>query len=153
MERADDMIEITREDLSESLQKDLAEVEATLVHSYCPHSGLCVAAGLILESGAMVTGVNYESASYGLTQCAERNAIGRAQVEGKIDAVRGLLLSACYRDRDETAPALTPCGACRQWLFELSNRIGRDFVIYSFWKGSNNGLKGSVRDLLPRAFS
>ena len=86
------MKEITREDLSDSLKKDLEEVEASLGQSYCPHSGLCVAAGLILNSGDLVTGVNYESASYGLTQCAERNAIGRAQVEGKIEDIQGLVL-------------------------------------------------------------
>jgi len=146
------MKEITRDELSESLKQDLLEVEASLVHSYCPHSGLCVAAGLVLDSGGLITGVNYESASYGLTQCAERNAIGRAQVEEKINEVRGLLLSTCYKDKDDMAPALTPCGACRQWLFELSSRLGRDFVVYSFWKGSKHGLKGSARDLLPRAF-
>ena len=146
------MKEITRDELSESLKQDLLEVEASLVHSYCPHSGLCVAAGLVLESGGLITGVNYESASYGLTQCAERNAIGRAQVMGKINEVRGILLSTCYKDKDEMAPALTPCGACRQWLFELSSRLGQDFDVYSFWKGSKHGLKGSARDLLPRAF-
>lgn len=146
------MKEITREDLTESLRRHLAEVEATLVHSYCPHSGLCVAAGLVLETGGLVTGVNYESASYGLTQCAERNAISRAQVEEKIHEVNALVLSACYKDRDDEASALTPCGACRQWLCELSDRIDRDFEVYSFWKGSDNGLMGSARDLLPRAF-
>ena len=147
------MKQITREELSESLKQDLLQVEAALGQSYCPHSGLCVAAGLVLRSGGIVTGVNYECASYGLTQCAERNAIGRAQVEGKIDEIDILLLSTCYKETDEVADALTPCGACRQWLLELSNRLGRDIEVYSFWKGSNQGLKGSVRDLLPKAFS
>ena len=146
------MREISRDELSERLQADLLQVEATLAHSYCPHSRLCVAAGLVLEKGELITGVNYESASYGLTQCAERNAIGRAQVEERIHEICGLILSACHLDDNRESPPLTPCGACRQWLFELSNRLGRDFVVYSFWKGSKRGLKGSARDLLPRAY-
>lgn len=146
------MKEISRDDLSESLQRDLQQVEEALSTSYCPHSGLCVAAGLILDSGELITGVNYESASYGLTQCAERNAISRAQAENKVEQVQGLLLSACYQNNDHDSPPLTPCGACRQWLSELSDRIGRDFVVYSFWKSGRNGLTGSARELLPQAF-
>jgi cytidine deaminase len=151
-ERVIKMKEISRDDLSESLQRDLQQVEEALSTSYCPHSGLCVAAGLILDSGELITGVNYESASYGLTQCAERNAISRAQAENKVEQVQGLLLSACYQNNDHDSPPLTPCGACRQWLSELSDRLGRDFVVYSFWKSGRNGLTGSARELLPQAF-
>ncbi len=146
------MKEIQREELSKLQERALRQVETALSRSHCPYSGLCVAAGLILENGDLITGVNYESASYGLTQCAERNAISRAQVEGRIQEASSLLLSACHLNDDQECPPLTPCGACRQWLVELCQRLDRDLVIYSFWKGSPRGLKGSARDLLPRAY-
>lgn len=130
----------------------LQEAEAALEQSYCPHSGLSVAAGLVLSSGEVITGINYESVSYGLTLCAERSAITRAQVEGKIPDVVGLVLSACNRESEKDGQPLTPCGACRQWLLELSNRLGRDIPVYSFWKGTDSGLAGTVRELLPSAF-
>lgn len=146
------MQEIRRADLEEFLKQGFKQLEKELVHSHCPHSGLRVAAGLWLESGELVTGINYESASYGLTQCAERNAISRAQVEGKIGGVQGILLTASLVDGRKLPDPLTPCGACRQWLCELSMRLQRDIAVYSFWKGSRKGLQGSARNLLPRAF-
>jgi cytidine deaminase len=146
------MEEVKRDELDERLRAHLESVEASLEDSFCPHSGLCVSAGLILESGQLITGVNYESAAYGLTQCAERNAIARAQTEGKAGSIQGLILSARHRATDTESPPLTPCGACRQWLSELSARLGHDIVVYSFWNGGQQGLKTSASELLPKAF-
>ena len=143
---------IHRTELGDPIRQDLLKVEAVLNESYSPYSNLCVAAGLILKSGGLVTGVNYESASYGLTLCAERSAIARAQVEGSLAEVCGLILATRNRDNDFEKDPLTPCGACRQWLAELSDRLGKDFPVYSFWNGGETGLQGTVRELLPRAF-
>ncbi|MEX0326680.1 MAG: cytidine deaminase [Puniceicoccaceae bacterium] len=143
---------IKRDELPAECAAALQDAESALEQSYCPHSGLSVAAGLVLSSGEVVTGINYESVSYGLTLCAERSAITRAQVEGKASEVEALVLSACQKGSEAPGEPLTPCGACRQWLLELSNRLGRDFPVYSFWKGTDSGLAGTVRELLPSAF-
>ena len=146
------MKHIERSELEPVTLDALLKVEAALDNSYCPHSGLSVAAGLMMEDGGLVLGVNYESASYGLTLCAERTAIARAQTEGSLTGITALVL-ATHNNRNEAGGnPLTPCGACRQWLSELSGRLGRDIPVYSFWKAGESGITGSVRELLPEAF-
>ena len=146
------MKHIDRNELDPPIREALEVVEAALERSYCPHSGLSVAAGLILSSGEVVTGINYESASYGLTLCAERTAIAKAQTEGSVLKTTALVLASSRGDGPPTASPLSPCGACRQWLCELSNRLGHDIPVYSFWKDGASGLAGTARQLLPSAF-
>ena len=144
---------ILRSDLDHHTAKALDCAESALARSYCPHSGLCVGAGLLLDDGRVVEGINYESDSYGLTLCAERTALARAQTEGSIEASRAIVLSAKWRQGSEISEPLTPCGACRQWLAELSRRLGRDIPVYSFWANADKGLLTSARELLPGSFS
>lgn len=143
---------IERSHLDSQTAEALKAAEAVLEHSYCPHSGLCVGAGLLLEDGRVVTGINYESDSYGLTLCAERTALARAQTEGLIGKTRAIVLSARWMEKASVSEPLTPCGACRQWLAELSQRLGRDIPVYSFWASSEEGLHTSARELLPGSF-
>ncbi len=143
---------VKRSELSREEQECLIQVEASLINSHSPYSGFCVGAGLLLDGGQTVVGVNYESASYGLTLCAERSAIARAQVEGLAARTTGLVLSARHADPGKAPFSLTPCGACRQWIAELSNRLGRDFPVYCFWQGQETGLQDSAQNLLPQAF-
>lgn len=83
-------------------------------HAYAPYSGLRVGAVLLLEDGATVSGCNIENASYGLTICAERNALFRAVAEhGPQVRVAALLIANL---NEVTSP---PCGACRQVLGEF----------------------------------
>ena len=143
---------IARDKLKEPFVTALVDVERVLGNSYCPCSGLCVAAGWVLEDKPTITGINYESASYGLTLCAERSALTRAQVKGVIRDGIGMVISASWRPAETSASPLSPCGACRQWLAELAQRLGRDFPVYSFWKGAENGIVTTARELLPNSF-
>ena len=146
------MKEVARIELETSIREGLEKVETVLANSHCPHSGLSVAAGLVLASGEIVLGINYESASYGLTLCAERTALAKAQSDGTILEATSLILAANCEASDPSHPPLTPCGACRQWLAELSERLGRDFPVYSFWKGGSTGLHTTAQELLPKPF-
>lgn len=143
---------LKRTELSPAEQECLDKVEAALGNSHSPYSGLCVGAGLLLEDGQAIVGINYESASYGLTLCAERTAIAQAQSMGVAIKTVGLVISARHADEAKAPFNLTPCGACRQWIAELSTRIGRDFPVYCFWQGQQSGLQGSAQNLLPEAF-
>ncbi len=89
-----------------------ARAEAGLAHAYAPYSGFRVSAALLTEDGRSFPGVNVENASYGLTVCAERNALAAAVAHG-VRRVRALVV-VC----SGAAPP-SPCGACRQVLCEF----------------------------------
>jgi cytidine deaminase len=144
---------IRRKELSPALAAALLAAEAALDRSHCPHSGLSVAAALTIEGGAPLTGVNYESASYGLTLCAERAAIARARAEGLDDRITGLVLAVRWPAQAGAGGPLTPCGACRQWLAELAQRLGRQLPVQSFAEGGEDGFRTSSSELLPAAFN
>ena len=80
--------------------------------AYAPYSGLSVGAAGLNERGEVVCGCNVENASFGLTLCAECGLVSALRVGG---AQRLRAVAVCSGDG---AP-LTPCGRCRQLLFEL----------------------------------
>ena len=91
--------------------------------AYSPYSKVRVGAVLVGKDGKKYSGCNVENASYGLTQCAERNALGAAIVAG--DAPRSSKVLLVYATGFKT---LTPCGACRQVMSEL---LANDATIIS----------------------
>ena len=108
--------------------------------AYAPFSKFLVGAALLAPDGRIITGCNCESASYGLTMCAERVAVFKAIGEGVPHAVR----IAIVADTREPTP---PCGACRQWLWEFGGDIE---VILANLEGEK--ARHRMRDLLPFAF-
>jgi cytidine deaminase len=109
-------------------------------HAYVPYSHFPVGAALLARDGRVFTGVNVENASYGLAQCAERVAIGKAVSEG----VHDFVAIAVVGPEDEVA--CTPCGACRQVLHEFG---GGMLVVTA--DGDSLQVR-SADDLLPGAF-
>ena len=114
--------------------------EAARARAYAPYSGFCVGAALETEEGTIVTGCNIENASYGLTICAERNAVAAAVLAGHRRFVRLALVS------DAPEP-ITPCGACRQVLAEF----GLELRVESY--AGTQMRSWTVRELLPASFS
>ena len=83
-------------------------------NSYSPYSKFSVGAAVIDTDGRAFAGCNVENASYGMTQCAERNAIGAAISSGcKAGSLVTMLI---YTPGDTVHP---PCGACRQVMHEM----------------------------------
>ena len=90
------------------MSEELVEkAERAAVHAYAPYSNYHVGAVVRMHDGTEFTGVNVENAAYPLTQCAEKTALGSAAAAG-------------YRPGDVAAAGInaSPCGGCRQWLFE-----------------------------------
>ena len=108
--------------------------------AWAPFSKFLVGAALLAPDGRIITGCNCESASYGLTMCAERVAIFKAISEGVTKAVR----IAIVVDTKEPTP---PCGACRQWLWEFGGDVE---VILANLGGEL--ARHRMSDLLPFAF-
>ncbi|MBP9502994.1 MAG: cytidine deaminase [Candidatus Promineofilum sp.] len=109
--------------------------------AYAPYSRFTVGAALLADDGRIYSGVNVENASYGLTVCAERNAVGTMAATG---GRRVLALAVC------TANGVTPCGACRQVLSEFAPDEG-DIVIWIV-DGAGSVRETTLRALLPDSF-
>lgn len=90
----------------------LSKAKKVSKNAYVPYSQFKVGACILTEDGKTFCGCNFENASYGLTICAERNAVGSAIAKGhkKIKAV------ALYSPNEDNC---VPCGACRQVLAEF----------------------------------
>ncbi|SRR5712692_6004376 len=109
-------------------------------NAYCPYSNFSVGAAVLTESGDIVAGCNVENASFGLSICAERNAIFQAVARG-FKRIRAIVIVS----RKER-PA-QPCGACRQVIHEF----GPDAEVFSFGK-SGSVTRARLEQLLPDAF-
>ena len=122
-------------------KKELIEA-ATAVreNAYAPFSSFKVGAAIEMEDGEVIDGCNVESASYGLTVCAERVAIWKAISEGK----RKIKHIAVVADTEDLTP---PCGVCRQIIWEFGGDIP---VTMANLKGKTETVQ--MKDLLPRAF-
>lgn len=108
-----------------------------------PHSQFKVGAALLTAAGEIVTGANVESASYGLTCCAERVALFKALTEGKRNFVALAIVAR--------APGgAMPCGACRQLLAEYAPKA---VVIVADSNRPQTVKNFSVAELLPGAFT
>ena len=111
--------------------------------AYSPYSGVSVGASLVDEQGNVYSGCNVENASYGLTQCAERNAIAAAINAGmKPGTAHAMVIYATGFE------VLAPCGACRQVISEL---LADDAVVISC-QSETDFRSWSIAELLPDAF-
>ena len=113
-------------------------------NSYSPYSKFPVGACVLYENGNTYSGCNIENSSYGLSLCAERNAISTAIASGETSNIAKIAIyspnsSKCY-----------PCGACRQWLQEFEK--GQDIQI--ILEGDNSEiLVYGINELLPYSFN
>ena len=124
----------------ENLQPLIEAASRARLQSVAPFSNFLVGAAVRTEEGKVYTGCNVESASYGLTVCAERVAIWKALSEGE----RNFAALAVVADTESLTP---PCGTCRQIIWEFCK--GATIVLANL-RGETE--KVSIRDLLPRAF-
>ena len=118
----------------------VAAAKAARDHAFVPYSKFKVGAALLAEDGTVVSGCNVESASYGLTICAERVAIVKGVSEGRTR----FTCVAVVADTDTPTP---PCGACRQLLWEFAPDAE---VILENLHGKRSTF--TMRELLPYGF-
>ncbi|MDZ4675608.1 MAG: cytidine deaminase [Gemmatimonadota bacterium] len=118
----------------------IAAAQAAQAHAYAPYSSFRVGAALEAADGTVYTGCNVESASYGLTICAERAAVAQAVVQGAREFRRIVVVS-------DSEPPATPCGACRQVLAEFGLNLEVQVV------GPQSRHAWRLDELLPHAFT
>ena len=121
-------------------RKLIAAAKAAQRNAHAPYSKFRVGAALLTKSGKVYTGVNVENASYGLTNCAERVAVGKAVSEGhrQFQAIAVVAPST----------ALSPCGACRQVLAEFGDCV----VICADSRNMRRVRIHLLSELLPHTF-
>lgn len=119
----------------------LIMAKAAWAQAYAPYSGFKVGAALRTAAGSCFSGANVENASFGLTRCAEQSAIQAMITAGQRDFLEIVVYT-------EAAEPASPCGACRQILFEFSPNA-RVYLVNHLVE-----VKAlQVKDLLPWGFS
>jgi cytidine deaminase len=113
---------------------------AARARSVAPFSNFKVGAALQTKAGKVFTGCNIESASYGLTVCAERVAIWKALSEGERDFTDLVVVA-------DTETLTPPCGTCRQIIWEFAKHAT---IVLANLRGQREEVH--IVDLLPRAF-
>lgn len=122
------------------MKKMITRAKQASAKAYCPYSRFHVGAAVLTASGEIVTGCNVENASYGLTICAERNAIFHTIATGEQEIVAVVIYTP-------TEQPTAPCGACRQVI----NEFGPQARIVCVCDGSER-IDMQITNLLPRAF-
>ena len=125
--------------LSRGMDLDSLIVEAWRARedAYAPYSNFAVGAALLSADGRVFKGCNVENISYGLTQCAERVAVGTGIATGVRMFVKIVVVA-------DTSSPISPCGACRQVLAEFGVK---SVVLVN----RSERLEFQLDDLLPRA--
>ena len=130
--------------LSETEKQQLIEVATQAVDSaYAPYSQFRVGAAILTATGKIVPGCNVENASYGLSMCAERNAIANAIIAPRSDKIEVRAIAVV---NSQNVPC-SPCGACRQVIWEFGQNA---LVIFL---GSQGWQTATIKELLPEGFS
>lgn len=124
------------------IEELLEAARGMIEQAYAPYSDFPVGAAVLTVDGSIVTGVNVENASYGLTVCGERNAVFAAVGHGH----RTIRAVAICTPR---SPGATPCGACRQVLNEFKPENAPLVVILD---GPDGPILTDLERLLPASF-
>jgi cytidine deaminase len=124
----------------QSLQSLIEDATRARLQSVAPFSNFMVGAAVRAESGKVYIGCNVESASYGLTVCAERVAIWKALSEGERQFTELAVVA-------DTESLTTPCGTCRQIIWEFCKHAT---IILANLRGQKETV--SIKELLPRGF-
>ena len=134
---------MNQSNLTKIEQKQLIETATNaLEHSYAPYSKFRVGAAVLTAKGNIFPGCNIENASYGLSMCAERNAIANAIIGEEEDTISIKAIAVTNSQK----VACSPCGACRQVIWEFGQDVEVIFLGNQGWQHS------TIKELLPVGF-
>ena len=128
-----------KEETMKDNEKLISKAKEAAPKAYAPYSNFHVGAAVLSDDGAIYTGANVENRSYGLTICAERNAIAHAVAMG----MKAIKAVAIYSPDSEDP--LPPCGACRQVITEFA---ASDAVVICCGK-DGKAVEIPVKELYP----
>lgn len=135
--------------LSVSADNLVAAAKAAATNAYAPYSGYHVGAALLLADGRIVTGANFENASYGLSLCAETVAIAKANSDGLLTQITAIAVAG-GPPGNAGSETCTPCGRCRQIIKEVADLTDIDIPVHCARRGGYD--THLLSELLPHAF-
>lgn len=124
-------------------------------NAHAPYSRFAVGAAVLLDDGTVITGANFENASYGLSLCAETVAIATASAAGRLRDIVAIGVIGGAMDADGRATGsspVSPCGRCRQVINEAAQMGGRDLPVHCGAAEGDAIRTYTVSELLPDAF-
>lgn len=137
------------------MSRELLEAAmAAAANAHAPYSHFGVGAALLLDDGTIVTGCNFENASYGLTLCAETVVLATLNTQGKLKQAREIaIIGGVLKDGTISGSApVRPCGRCRQVLNEAAQLARTDLIVHCASADFSVVEEHRLSDLLPFPF-
>jgi cytidine deaminase len=125
----------------EEIREVIEVIKEKMKNSYSVYSGFAVGAAVLGDNNSWHYGVNVENISYGLTICAERNAVSTAITEGVKKILKVIIVA-------DTEKPITPCGACREFMYEFADE--NSLIYMANLKGDI--ISEEIYSLLPMKF-
>ena len=121
-------------------------------HAYAPYSGFAVGAAARDKKGNIYLGANLENAAYGVVMCAEVGALTAANVHGAFDQLEAIaVVGFSFHPRVNCSQIVTPCGRCRQLIYEASE-LSKHIDVFACSGDLKQIEQWSITEMLPRAF-
>jgi len=144
---------MTNED--QTARRLIAAAREAALKAHAPYSNFGVGAAVLLNDDNVVTGTNFENASYGLSLCAETVALATTNAQGRLRdvvaiAVIGGPIGADGRPTGDKP--VGPCGRCRQVINEAAQLSKRDIVVWCAGAEGDAVVRHLLSELLPHAF-
>ena len=140
--------------MTDQVTELVAAAREAALNAHAPYSGFGVGAALLLEDGKIISGCNFENASYGLTLCAETVAIATANAQGKLRQIKEIAVigGKLIDGRITGTDPVRPCGRCRQVINEAGGLSGTDIIVHCASADGSAVEHHKLSDLLPHAF-
>lgn len=133
----------------------VALARAAALKAYAPYSKFSVGCAIESVAGEIVTGANMENACYRLGICAEISALTAARQAFGLDKVARVVVAGGHVGPDGTLAGMdpvTPCGGCRQAIYEAADLSGLDVEVISANGDGTKTIASTIRALLPHGF-
>ena len=123
-------------------------------NAHAPYSGFGVGAAVLLTDGHVISGCNFENASYGLTLCAETVALAAVNTAGGLKKVSAIAIAGGMLKAGDISgtDVVQPCGRCRQVISEAAQWSGHDVQIFCAAATGDGYETYRISELLPHAF-
>jgi cytidine deaminase len=121
-------------------------------HAYAPYSGFAVGAALSTNARKILVGANFENASYPLGVCAEVSALSAANASGEFGITAIAVVGHKFTSPQDFSQVVTPCGRCRQVIFEAAQVSNHDILVFSCNAILTKIIVSPISELLPTPF-